>query len=90
MIHGGLESSWTSAGHIDGIPNYLLTMDMPLLWLIPMVQRGFSTPFREAVRNDFGGVTFEDIINGLKYAIKNNNYMDSEKVCAAWEVMEDI
>ena len=49
----------------------------------PHGSTGYSTEFREAVRNDFGGVPYEDIINGLKFALNQNKYMDPNRVCAA-------
>ena len=38
----------------------------------PHGSTGVSTKFQDAVRNDWGGVLYEDIINGLKYLINNN------------------
>ena len=38
----------------------------------PHGSTGVSTKFQDAVRNDWGGVPYEDIINGLKYVINNN------------------
>ena len=49
----------------------------------PHSSTGLSTKFQEEVRNGFGGVPYQDIINGLKYAINNNKYMDSNRICAA-------
>jgi len=43
---------------------------------------GISTKFREAVRNDWGGIPYYDIITGLKYLINKNPYMDFKRVCA--------
>ena len=83
LIHGGPESSWTSGWSYRWNPQLFANHGYAVVMVNPHGSTGFSTPFREAVRNDFGGVPFEDIINGLKYAIKNNNYMDPEKVCAA-------
>ena len=83
LIHGGPESSWTSGWSYRWNPQLFTNHGYAVVMINPHGSTGVSTSFREAVRNDFGGIPFEDIINGLKYAIKNNNYMNSEKVCAA-------
>ena len=83
LIHGGPESAWTSGWSYRWNPQLFANHGYAVIMVNPHGSTGVSTSFREAVRNDFGGVPFEDIINGLKYAIKNNNYMDAEKVCAA-------
>ena len=83
LIHGGPESSFTSSWSYRWNPQLFANHGYAVVMVNPHGSTGVSTSFREAVRNDFGGVPYEDIINGLKYAIKNNKYMDSERVCAA-------
>ena len=83
LIHGGPESSWTSGWSYRWNPQLFANQGYAVIMVNPHGSTGVSTSFREAVRNDFGGVPFEDIIIGLKFAIKNNNYMDSNNVCAA-------
>ena len=41
-----------------------------------------STKFQDTLRNDWSDVPYEDIINGLKYVVNNNKYMDINLVCA--------
>ena len=83
LIHGGPESSWTSGWSYRWNPQLFANHGYAVVMINPHGSTGVSTEFREAVRNDFGGVPFEDIINGLKYAINNNQYMDESRVCAA-------
>ena len=83
LIHGGPESSWTSSWSYRWNPQLFANQGYAVVMINPHGSTGVSTEFREAVRNDFGGVPYEDIINGLKYAINNNDYMDINNVCAA-------
>ena len=83
LIHGGPESSWTSSWSYRWNPQLFSNQGYAVVMINPHGSTGVSTEFREAVRNDFGGVPYEDIINGLKYAINNNDYMDINNVCAA-------
>jgi dipeptidyl aminopeptidase/acylaminoacyl peptidase len=83
LIHGGPESSWTSGWSYRWNPQLFANQGYAVVMINPHGSSGFSSEFREAVRNDFGGVPYEDIINGLKYALENNKYMDKNRVCAA-------
>ena len=83
LIHGGPESSWTSGWSYRWNPQLFANQGYAVVMINPHGSTGFSSEFREAVRNDFGGVPYEDIINGLKYALENNKYMDKNRVCAA-------
>ena len=83
LIHGGPESSWTSGWSYRWNPQLFSNQGYAVVMINPHGSTGFSTEFREAVRNDFGGVPYEDIINGLKFALNQNKYMDPNRVCAA-------
>ena len=83
LIHGGPESSWTSGWSYRWNPQLFANQGYAVVMINPHGSTGFSSEFREAVRNDFGGVPYEDIINGLNYALENNKYMDKNRVCAA-------
>ena len=83
LIHGGPESSWTSGWSYRWNPQLFANQGYAVVMINPHGSTGFSSEFREAVRNDYGGVPYEDIINGLKYALENNKYMDKNRVCAA-------
>ena len=83
LIHGGPESAWTSSWSYRWNPQLFVNQGYTVVAINPHGSTGFGTEFREAVRNDFGGVPYEDIINGLKYVIKKNKYMDKNRICAA-------
>ena len=83
LIHGGPESSWTSSWSYRWNPQLFANQGYAVVMINPHGSTGVSTEFRELVRNDFGGVPYEDIINGLKYALNQNKYMDENRVCAA-------
>ena len=83
LIHGGPESSWTSGWSYRWNPEMFSNYGYAVVMINPHGSTGVSTKFREAVRRDWGGVPYEDIINGLKFALNNNKYMDPNRVCAA-------
>ena len=83
LIHGGPESVWSSSWSYRWNPQLFANHGYAVVLINPHGSIGFGTDFRDAVRNDFGGVPYEDIINGLKFALNNNPYMDGSRVCAA-------
>ena len=83
LIHGGPESSWTSGWSYSWNPQMFSNQGYAVVMINPHGSTGVSSKFQDAVRNDWGGVPYEDIINGLKYVINNNKYMDINRVCAA-------
>ena len=49
----------------------------------PHGSTGVSQKFQDAVRNDWGGVPFKDIMTGLQYAYEHYNFLDPNNTCAA-------
>jgi len=45
--------------------------------------RGYGQAFCDAVTHDWGGAPFEDVITGTKWAIKQFDFIDGERVGAA-------
>jgi dipeptidyl aminopeptidase/acylaminoacyl peptidase len=83
LIHGGPESSWTSGWSYSWNPQVFSNRGYAVIMINPHGSIGVSSKFQDAVRNDWGGIPYEDIINGLKYVLSKNNYMDDKKICAA-------
>ena len=83
LIHGGPESSWTSGWSYSWNPTMYAQQGYVVVMINPHGSTGVSSEFQNAVRNDWGGVPYEDIITGINYAVKNFNYLDGDKICAA-------
>ena len=82
LIHGGPESSWTSIWSYSWNPQIFSNYNYVVVMINPHGSIGVSTKFREAVRSDWGGIPYYDIMNGLKYIINKNPYMDFKRICA--------
>ena len=83
LVHGGPESSWTSGWSYSWNPTMYTQQGYVVVMVNPHGSTGVNSKFQNAVRNDWGGVPYEDIITGINYVLNNYNYTDKEKVCAA-------
>ena len=83
LIHGGPESSWTSGWSYSWNPSMYAQQGYVVVMINPHGSTGVTSDFQNAVRNDWGGVPYEDIITGINYVINNYNYVDKDKICAA-------
>ena len=83
LIHGGPESSWTSGWSYSWNPTMFAQQGYAVVMINPHGSTGVNSDFQNAVRNDWGGVPYEDIITGINYAVKNYGFLDGNKICAA-------
>ncbi len=83
LIHGGPESSWTSKWGYRWNPGLFAQEEYVIIMINIHGSTGVSTDFQNAVRNDWGGVPYDDIITGMNYVFDNFDYVDKDKVCAA-------
>ena len=83
LIHGGPESSWTSGWSYSWNPTMYAQQGYAVVMINPHGSTGVSSEFQNAVRNDWGGIPYEDIITGINYAVNEFKYLDKNKICAA-------
>ena len=83
LIHGGPESSWTSGWSYSWNPQMYAQQGYVVVMINPHGSTGVTSEFQNAVRNDWGGVPYQDIISGINFVINNFNYVDKDKICAA-------
>ena len=83
LIHGGPESSWTSGWSYSWVPQSFTNQGYVTIMINPHGSNGITQKFQTAVRNNWGGAPFEDIIKGIEYVNKTFNYSDINKMCAA-------
>ena len=83
LIHGGPESSWTSGWSYSWNPTMYAQQGYVVVMINPHGSTGVNSEFQNAVRNDWGGVPYQDIITGINYVVNKYNYLDGDKICAA-------
>ena len=82
LIHGGPESSWDSNWRYNWNPALYSQQGYVVVMIDPHGSIGVSSDFQNAVRNDWGGVPYEDIITGMNYVFKTYDYVNQDKACA--------
>lgn len=82
LIHGGPESSWLSSWSYRWNPQLWASQGYVAVMIDPHGSTGYTSEFLNSVRNDFGGVPYEDLINGMKYVTDTYPFADGTKACA--------
>lgn len=83
LIHGGPEGSWTHAWGTSWNPQMYTNQGYAVIMINPHGSVGFGDKFQDDVRNNWGGVPFEDIILGVNFILNKYNYLDKTRMCAA-------
>ena len=80
LIHGGPEGSWEPAWSYRWNPNLWANHGFVVLMINPHGSSGMGIDFQNAVRYNWGGWPFEDIMKGLEFAIGKYDYIDADRV----------
>ena len=82
LIHGGPESSWTSGWSFRWNPQMWANRGYAVVMLNPHGSTGFTTAYQAAVRNDFGGAPYEDIMLAFDYIEQHYPFINTSNACA--------
>jgi dipeptidyl aminopeptidase/acylaminoacyl peptidase len=82
LIHGGPEGAWEDAWSYRWNPQLWANHGYAVVMINPHGSTGMGQNFTDAVRNDWGGAPYMDLMKGLDYALGTYTYLDSSKVCA--------
>jgi dipeptidyl aminopeptidase/acylaminoacyl peptidase len=82
LIHGGPESPWTTAWSTRWNPALWASRGYAVVMINPAGSPGQGQAFTDAVRNDWGGRPFQDLMLGLDYILAQNPWMDVNRVAA--------
>ena len=80
LIHGGPEGSWEPAWSYRWNPNLWANHGYAVVMINPHGSSGMGIDFQNAVRYNWGGWPFEDLMIGLDYVINNYDFIDEERV----------
>ena len=80
LIHGGPEGAWEPAWSYRWNPNLWANHGFAVLMINPHGSSGMGIDFQNAVRYNWGGWPFEDIMKGLDFAIKTYDFIDGDRV----------
>ena len=80
LIHGGPEGSWEPAWSYRWNPNLWANHGYAVVMINPHGSSGMGIDFQNAVRYNWGGWPFEDLMMGLDYVINNYEFIDGDRV----------
>lgn len=83
LIHGGPEGSWSSGWSYGWNPQLWTNHGYAVIMINPHGSTGVTSDFLNAVRNDWGGKPFNDIITGFDYLVNEYKWLDKDRACAA-------
>ena len=80
LVHGGPEGSWEPAWSYRWNPNLWANHGYAVVMINPHGSSGMGIDFQNAVRYNWGGWPFEDLMKGLEYVINNYDFIDEDRV----------
>jgi dipeptidyl aminopeptidase/acylaminoacyl peptidase len=83
LIHGGPQSAWHDEWHARWNYQMYAAPGYVVVAINPRGSTGYGQKFTLQISKDWTGRVYKDLMLGLDHALKNNSYMDGEKVAAA-------
>lgn len=82
LIHGGPEGSFENSWSFRWNPQIWTNRGYVVVMINPHGSSGMGIDFQDAVRNDWGGVPYHDLMTGLDYVLATYPYVDGNRACA--------
>ena len=80
LIHGGPEGSWEPAWSYRWNPNLWANHGFAVVMINPHGSSGMGIDFQNAVRYNWGGWPYEDIMIGWNYVTSTYSFIDKDRV----------
>ena len=77
-IHGGPHAMYANTFFHE--LQLLAAQGYGVLYVNPRGSHGYSQEFVDAVRGDYGGGDYEDIMAGLDYVLEENDWIDTDRL----------
>ena len=82
LIHGGPEGAWEPAWSYRWNPNLWANHGFAVVMINPHGSSGMGIDFQNAVRYNWGGWPYEDIMLGYDFVVNNFDFIDRDRVGA--------
>jgi len=83
LIHGGPQGSWEDHFHYRWNPQAYAGAGYVTVAIDFHGSTGYGQAFTDAIRDNWGGWPFEDLMKGLDYVIAHYDYVDGSRLGAA-------
>jgi dipeptidyl aminopeptidase/acylaminoacyl peptidase len=82
FVHGGPQGAWMDQFHYRWNMQIFAAAGYAVVAINFHGSTGFGQAFTDAIREDWGGKPYEDLMKGLDYAAANYDFVDGGRVCA--------
>lgn len=83
LVHGGPQSSWDDRWSYRWNPQVFAAAGFIVVAPDPHGSTGYGQAFTDAIRGDWGGKVYEDLMKAVDHVVANVDYVDGERVSAA-------
>jgi dipeptidyl aminopeptidase/acylaminoacyl peptidase len=82
LIHGGPQGAWGDDWSYRWNPELFAANGYVVVMINFHGSTGYGQKFIDAIRGDWGGAPFEDLMKGLDYAEQHYPFLDKDRECA--------
>jgi len=82
LIHGGPQGAWGDEWSYRWNPELFAANGYVVVMINFHGSTGYGQKFIDAIRGDWGGAPFEDLMKGLDYAEQHYPFIDKDRECA--------
>ena len=82
LIHGGPQGAWNDEWNTRWNPAVFAEQGYVVITPNPTGSTGYGQAFCDAIRNSWGGLPYEDLVNGFSYIKENLDYVDTSRSVA--------
>ncbi|HSN56511.1 MAG TPA: S9 family peptidase, partial [Candidatus Sulfomarinibacteraceae bacterium] len=83
LVHGGPQGTFDDHWHYRWNPQVYAGRGYAVATVDFHGSTGYGQAFTDAIRGDWGGAPFEDLMKGLDEVLRRNSWIDPERVAAA-------
>ncbi|CAI6272394.1 unnamed protein product [Periconia digitata] len=82
LIHGGPQGAWTDSWSTRWNPAIFAEQGYVVVCPNPTGSTGYGQDFVDAIAGQWGGLPYEDLVNGFEYIQDNLSYVDTQRAVA--------
>ena len=82
LIHGGPQGAWTDSWSTRWNPAIFAEQGYVVITPNPTGSTSFGQAFTDAIRGQWGGLPYQDLVNGFEYIKENMSYVDTDRAVA--------
>jgi dipeptidyl aminopeptidase/acylaminoacyl peptidase len=83
LIHGGPQGAWHDEWHTRWNYQMFASPGYAVLAINPRGSTGYGQKFTDQISQDWTGRVYQDLMNGLDYALKRYSFLDGSRMAAA-------